>query len=57
MFKTVRKNAFRKSSKACLEYRAKCLVPNVTIFVKLPPNSGHLLITDEFIKTRTGSLF
>ena len=30
----------------CLE-RTKWLVPHVTIFVKLPPNSGHLLITDN----------
>ena len=43
---------------ACLEQRTKGLVPNVTIFVKLPPNSGHLLITDRyFFKTRTRPLF
>ena len=26
----------------------KCLVPNVKIFVKLPPNSGYFKITDKF---------
>ena len=28
----------------------KCLVPNVIIFVKLASNSGHLLITDKFLR-------
>ena len=35
------------------EYRTKHLVPNVTIFLKLPHNSGHLSITDKFFKTRS----
>ena len=26
------------------------VVPNVTIFFKLPPNSGHLSITDKFLR-------
>ena len=38
--------------RTCLEQRTKYLAPNVTIFVKLPLNSGHLLITDKFFKTR-----
>ena len=29
----------------------------MTIFVKLPPNSGHLLITDKLFKTRRCPLF
>ena len=29
----------------------------MTISVKLPPNSGHLLITDKFFKTRRCPLF
>ena len=37
--------------RTCLEQRTKkCLVPNVTIFVDLPPNS-------KFFKTRTCPLF
>ena len=30
----------------------KMFILNVTISVKLPPNSGYLLITDKFFKTR-----
>ena len=30
--------------------QTKYLVPNVTIFFKLPPNSGHLSITDKFFR-------
>ena len=37
--------------------RTKCLVSNTTIFVKLPPNSRHLLITDNFFKSRRCPLF
>ena len=33
------------------------LVPNVTVFFKLPPNSRHLSITDKFLKTRRCPLF
>ena len=33
------------------------LVPNVTIFLKLPPKSGHLSVTDKFFKTRWCPLF
>ena len=40
----------------CFEQQAKCLVPNLTIFVKLPPNSGHP-IADKFFKTHRGPLF
>ena len=29
----------------------------MAIFVKLPPNSGHLLITDKFFNTRRCPLF
>ena len=29
----------------------KMFILNVTISVKLPPNSGYLLITDKFFKT------
>ena len=36
--------------RTCFEYRTKCLVPNVAIFVKLPPNSGHLLIKNNFLR-------
>ena len=40
-----------------LEQRTKYLVPNLTIFVKLSPNSRHLLIKDKFFKTRRCQLF
>ena len=40
-----------------LEQRTNCLVPNVTVFVKLPPGSGYLLITGKFFKTRRCPLF
>ena len=36
----------------CIGYRTKRLVSNVTIFVKLPLNTGHLSITYKFFKTR-----
>ena len=39
------------------KWRTKCLVPNVIISVKLLPNSGHLLITEKFFKTRRCPLF
>ena len=29
----------------------------MTIFLKLPPNSGHLSITDKYLKTRRCPLF
>ena len=35
------------------QQRTKHLVSNVTIFFKLPPNSGHLSITDKFFMTRS----
>ena len=40
-----------------LEQRTNCLVPNVTVFVKLFPGSGYHLITGKFFKTRRCSLF
>ena len=39
--------------RTCLEQWTKRLVPNVTIFLKLPLNGGHLSITDKFFKTRS----
>ena len=35
----------------------KTLVPNVTIFFELPPNSGHLSITEKFFNIRKCALF
>ena len=43
-------NSGHPKQQSCLEQWTKCLVPNVTIFVKLPPNNGYLLITDKFFK-------
>ena len=43
--------------RTCLEQQTKCLVPNVAIFVKLPPNSGKILIRNNFLKTRRCPLF
>ena len=43
--------------RTCTGWRTKHLVPNVTIFVKFPPNSGHLSIADKFLKTRRCPLF
>ena len=37
-------------SRTCLEKRTKCLVPNVTVFVKLPPNTGNLFIADKVLR-------
>ena len=39
------------------EWWKKLSVPNVTTFVNLPPNSGHLSMTDKFYKTRRCPLF
>ena len=41
----------------CLEQRAKRSVPNMTICDKLPLNSRHLSITDNFFQTRRCPLF
>ena len=50
-------NSGHPEQQTCHEKRTKHLVPNVTIFFKLPPNSGHLSITDKFFKTRRCPLF
>ena len=50
-------NSWHPKQRTCLEQRTKCLVTNVTIFVKLPPNSGCLLITGKFFTTRRCPLF
>ena len=50
-------NSEHCKQRICLEQQTNCLVPNVTIFVKLPPNSGHLSVTDKFFKTRRCPLF
>ena len=50
-------NSGHPKQRTCFEQRTKCLVPNITIFAKLSPNSGHLLITDTFFKTRRCPLF
>ena len=39
------------TQRTCHEQQAKHLVPNVRIFLKLPSNSGHLLITNKYFKT------
>ena len=41
----------------CLEQWTKHSVPNMTLYVKLPPNSGHLSITYKFSNTRRCPLF
>ena len=38
------------SSGHAMKSGQKNLVPNVTMFLKLPPNSRHLLITDKFLR-------
>ena len=43
--------------RTCHEQRTRHLVPIVTIYFKLPPNSGHLSITDKFFKNRWCPLF
>ena len=43
--------------RTCLEQLTKCLLPNVAIFTKLPPNSRSLVITDRFFKTHRCPLF
>ena len=50
-------NSGHPKQQSCLEQWTKCLVPNMTIFVKLPPNNGYLLITDKFFKTHRCPLF
>ena len=50
-------NSGHPKQQTCHEQRTKRLVPNVTIFFKLPPNSGRLSITDKFFKTRRCLLF
>ena len=40
-----------------LKKQTKRLVPNVTAFAKLPPNSGYLSITGNFFKTRVCPIF
>ena len=50
-------NGGHSKQRTCLEQRPKCLVSNVTIFVNLPPNSGHVSIADKFFKTRRCPLF
>ena len=50
-------NSGYPKQRTCLEKRTKILVPNVTIFFKLPPNSGHLSITDKFFKTSRCPVF
>ena len=43
-------NRGHPKQRTCHEQQTKHLVPNVTIFFKLPPNSGHLSIMDKFFK-------
>ena len=50
-------NSGHSKQQTCHGQRTKHLVPNVTIFLKLPSNSGHLSITDKFLKTRRRPLF
>ena len=45
-------NSGHPKQRTCHQQRTKCLVPIVTIFAKLPPNSGNLLIMDKFFKVR-----
>ena len=49
-------NSGHLKQQACHEQRTKHLVPNVTIFFKLPPNSGHLSITDKLFKTQVSAI-
>ena len=50
-------NRGHSKQRTCHEQRARHLVPTVTIYFKLPPNSGHLSITDKFFKNRWCPLF
>ena len=50
-------NSRHPKQRSCHEQRTKHLVPIVTIFSKLPLSSGHLSITDKFLKTRRCPLF
>ena len=43
--------------RTCHEQGTKSSVPNVTIFLKLLPNRGHLSIMGKFPKTRSCPLF
>ena len=49
-------NSGHLKQQACHEQRTKHLVPNVTIFFKLPTNSGHLSITDKLFKTQVSAI-
>ena len=44
-------NSVHPKQRTCDEQQTKHLVPNVTIFFKLPLNSKHLSTTDKFFKT------
>ena len=50
-------NSDHPKQQTSLKQRTNFLVPNAKIFVKLPPNRGHLSITDKFCKTRRCPLF
>ena len=54
----LRKYSETPKQRTCLEQRIKCLVPNVTIFVKLQggPYRGHLLITDKFLRPQVSAI-
>ena len=45
-------NSGYPKQRTCLEQLTKSLVSNVTVLVKLPSNSGHLLTTEKNFKTR-----
>ena len=50
-------NSGHTKQRTCLEQLTKSLVSNVTVLVKLPSNSGHLLTTEKKFKTRMCPLF
>ena len=50
-------NSGHPKQRTCFEQRTKQIIPNVTVFFKLPPNSGHLSIRDNFFKNRRCPLF
>ena len=50
-------NSGHPKQRTCLQQPTKCLVPIVTIFAKLPPNSGDLLIMENFLKSGRCPLF
>ena len=50
-------NSGHPKQRAYLEQLTKSLFSNVTIFAKLPSNSGHLLITEKIFKNRMCPLF